>query len=95
MSWQKDEALRKRYAALQDLFAEYYEREKANLFGPADDGALEARDRLRQLVHIVTRLEDLQTFRDSHPNDQDRINGPRWRSIPKPSIGLLFGFGKL
>jgi hypothetical protein len=45
---------------------------KANLFGPADDEALEARDRLRQLVHIVTRLEDLQTFRDSHPNDQDR-----------------------
>jgi hypothetical protein len=29
MSWQKVEALRKRYAALQDLFAEYYEREKS------------------------------------------------------------------
>src|SRR5262245_55451662 len=72
MSWQKDGALRERYAAVQALFEEYYEREKYNLSGRHDDSTLEARDRLRQLVHIVSRLEDLQTFRDSHPNLQDR-----------------------
>src|SRR4051812_33311547 len=70
MSWHHDGALRKRYSGLEARYGEYFERQRTSHSGRTFDFMLEARSRLRQLVHIVSRLEDLQASRDGHTDSK-------------------------
>jgi hypothetical protein len=71
MSWTGG-ALSRRFAEIQQLFDEYYGKERDRGGDELFDWMIEATERLKQLVHILTRLEALQAYRDEDPADRDR-----------------------
>jgi len=77
MSWTDGGALSRRFAEIERLFDVYYGKER-HRGGDAFDWMIEAEERLRQIVHILTRLEALQAYRDENPEDRER---DRWTEM--------------
>jgi hypothetical protein len=71
MSWTDGGALSRRFAEIERLFDLYYGKERYR-GGDVFDWMIEARGRLKQLVHILARFEALQAYRDESSEERDR-----------------------